>query len=68
MIDKIEISQQVAIALREESGTGDVTAALISEKSRSEAKVISREPAIRGGLAGGYEGGYQLDPKREIEW
>lgn len=68
MIDKTGISQQVTIALQEDIGKGDVTAALISENSRSEAKVISREPAVLCGQAWFNEVFYQLDPKIEIDW
>ena len=68
MIDKTEISRQVAVALQEDIGTGDVTAALIAENSRSKANVVSREPAILCGQAWFNEVFYQLDPKIEIDW
>ena len=56
------------MALQEDIGTGDVTAALISENSRSEAKVLSREPAILCGQAWFDEVFRQLDAKIDIDW
>ena len=41
-----EIRAQVALALAEDIGEGDLTASLIPEQAHSEARVISREPAV----------------------
>ena len=68
MIDKEEISRQVAIALQEDVGPGDATASLISKESISEAKVVSREPAIICGQAWFDEVFHQLDPKINTKW
>jgi len=67
-MDKVEISQQVAIALQEDVGPGDATASLISKESISVAKVISREPAVICGQAWFDEVFRQLDSKIESMW
>ncbi len=58
----------VAIALAEDIGTGDLTAALISEDARSEATVISREKAVLCGTAWFDAVFRQLDSNIEIYW
>ncbi|MFC1666001.1 carboxylating nicotinate-nucleotide diphosphorylase [Pseudomonadota bacterium] len=68
MIARSEISQQVAWALQEDIGTGDITAKLVSADSISEAKVISRQPAILCGQAWFDEVFYQLDKNIKIDW
>lgn len=43
------IREQVQAALREDIGTGDLTAALIPQTAQAEATVICREPAVIAG-------------------
>lgn len=45
------IEQQVADALREDLGTGDITAALVPGGQRGTAQLITREPAVLSGSA-----------------
>lgn len=58
----------VALALAEDVGAGDLTAALIPENARAEATVISREPAILCGGAWFDAVFRQLDANVQIEW
>ena len=58
----------VALALAEDVGAGDLTAALIPEDAQAEAVVISREPAVLCGAAW-FDAVYrQLDSRIHIEW
>jgi len=58
----------VALALAEDVGSGDLTAALIPETAQAEATVISRERAILCGAAWFDAVFRQLDPRIAIEW
>jgi nicotinate-nucleotide pyrophosphorylase (carboxylating) len=58
----------VALALAEDVGGGDLTAALIPEDARAEATVISRERAVLCGAAWFDAVFRQLDPRIHIEW
>jgi nicotinate-nucleotide pyrophosphorylase (carboxylating) len=58
----------VALALTEDVGSGDLTAALIPEDTQAEATVISREPAVLCGAAWFDAVFRQLDPQIAIEW
>lgn len=58
----------VALALAEDVGGGDLTAALIPEDAQAEATVISREPAVLCGAAWFDAVFRQLDPRIHIEW
>ena len=62
------ISRQVAVALAEDLGGGDVTAALVPEKQQVRAQVIAREPAILCGTDWVVETFRQLDPAVRLEW
>ncbi len=62
------IKENVRIALAEDIGTGDLTAALIPILLNAEARVISREPAVICGSAWVNEVFRQLDPSVDIEW
>ena len=68
MIEQHQVSNQVSFALQEDIGTGDVTAQLVAENSISEAKVISRQPAILCGQAWFDEVFCQIDQNIEIDW
>jgi nicotinate-nucleotide pyrophosphorylase (carboxylating) len=63
-----EISQQVALALAEDLGTGDLTAALIPQHTRAQAAVISREQAVVCGRAWFDEVFRQLDTRLSVTW
>lgn len=63
-----DIPETVAIALREDVGTGDSTANLIPADSRITAHVITREPAILCGTAWFDEVFRQLDKTINISW
>lgn len=58
----------VALALAEDVGGGDLTAALIPETARAEATVISREDAVLCGTAWFDAVFRQLDPRVDIDW
>ncbi len=63
-----EIVSQVAQALAEDIGEGDLTAALIPAESYSEARVICREEAVICGCDWFNEVFAQLDKSIHIEW
>lgn len=62
------LSQQVANALNEDIGSGDISAKLIAKKQSACATVICREPAIMCGQAWFNEVFAQLDEQVNIEW
>ncbi len=62
------IEESVNNAIREDVGTGDVTARLIPEDDFSLATVIAREPAVICGVDWFEEVFAQLDPQIFIEW
>jgi nicotinate-nucleotide pyrophosphorylase (carboxylating) len=62
------IAADVARALAEDIGTGDLTAALIDADARARARVVCREQAVLAGSAWAAECFRQLDPDVRIEW
>jgi len=62
------INSQVALALREDLGSGDLTAALIPAGSVASASIIAREKAILCGTDWVAEVFHQVDPDVTIEW
>ncbi len=62
------IRRQVAQALAEDVGSGDLTAALIPADAKARATVISRETAVVCGQAWFDEVFAQLDPAIRVEW
>jgi len=62
------IAEQVRVALAEDVGPGDCTAALIPATAVATAHIISREPAVLSGRAWVDEVYRQLDPDVRIEW
>ena len=58
----------VALALVEDIGSGDLTAALIPESTLAEATVISRENAVLCGAAWFDAVFQQLDPRIHVAW
>ena len=67
VIDQIEIAWAVTQALAEDIGSGDISAALCSDKW-IEATIISRETAILCGQAWFIESFQQLDKNIVIDW
>lgn len=62
------IAEQVGQALREDLGSGDLTAALVPEGAVAEARVISRQDAVLAGQAWFDEVFRQVDADSRIEW
>ncbi len=63
-----DLSEQVSRALREDIGTGDVTARLIPAQAVARARVLCREPAVLCGGAWFDETFRQLDPAVQVRW
>ncbi|QQS54010.1 MAG: carboxylating nicotinate-nucleotide diphosphorylase [Candidatus Competibacteraceae bacterium] len=63
-----DLNPNVALALAEDVGDGDLTAALIPEHAQAEATVISRETAILCGTAWFDAVFRQLDPRIATDW
>lgn len=62
------IADNVRVALAEDIGSGDLTAALIPVDAQAEAYVISREAAVICGRAWVDEVFRQLDTRVQVEW
>jgi nicotinate-nucleotide pyrophosphorylase (carboxylating) len=63
-----DLTEQVAAALREDVGSGDVTADLVPVTQRVTGKVITREDAIVCGRPWVTETFRQLDPTIRLTW
>lgn len=63
-----DLVQQVATALREDVGGGDVTARLIPESQHVRGEVVSREAAVICGAPWVTETYRQLDPRVVLGW
>jgi nicotinate-nucleotide pyrophosphorylase (carboxylating) len=63
-----DLPQQVAAALAEDIGSGDLTAALIAEGATARAKVITREAAIICGIPYVEASFLQIDARVRFEW
>ena len=63
-----DLQQQVARALAEDIGTGDVTAELVPATQRVNGKVITREAAVLCGRPWVTETFRQLDPNVRVTW
>lgn len=63
-----DLSDQVARALAEDVGTGDLTAALVPAARAGRATVITREAAVLCGRPWVDEVFRQLDPSVRVEW
>jgi nicotinate-nucleotide pyrophosphorylase (carboxylating) len=71
LIKKVEpaiIARQVAAALAEDLGAGDVTAALVPASQQVRAQIIAREPAVLCGTDWAEATFQQLDPAIRLEW
>ena len=62
------IVSAVAYSLKEDLGSGDITAELISELVTADAEVMSRESAVICGIEWFNEVYHQLDPEVDIHW
>jgi len=63
-----DIASEVARALAEDIGSGDVTAALVPARQRARATLITREAIVLCGTAWVDETYRQLDPSIAIHW
>jgi nicotinate-nucleotide pyrophosphorylase (carboxylating) len=63
-----DLAQQVEAALREDLGSGDVTASLVPAAQRVRGSVVSREQAVLCGRAWADETFRQLDSKVQLTW
>jgi nicotinate-nucleotide pyrophosphorylase (carboxylating) len=63
-----DLPQQVARALAEDVGAGDLTAALIAADRLGRAAVITREPATVCGIPYVEASFSQVDPRVKLEW
>ena len=63
-----DLADQVGAALREDIGSGDVTAALVPAAQQVRGRVITREPAVLCGVAWVNETFRQLDPAVRLTW
>lgn len=63
-----DLPEQVAAALREDIGSGDVTAQLVPEGQRVRGRVISREDAVLCGRPWAEETFRRLDPGIRLTW
>jgi nicotinate-nucleotide pyrophosphorylase (carboxylating) len=71
LIERLQVdgvARQVAAALAEDVGAGDVTAALVPAAQSARARVIAREPAILCGTDWVDATFGQLDPSIRLEW
>ncbi|HEY5101528.1 MAG TPA: hypothetical protein VII70_02000, partial [Steroidobacteraceae bacterium] len=64
----IDVAAQVACALAEDIGAGDVTAALIPAEQRVRGRIVTREDAVLCGTAWAEETFHQLDPAVRLSW
>jgi nicotinate-nucleotide pyrophosphorylase (carboxylating) len=67
-LDSTLIARQVAAALAEDLGGGDVTAALVPPSQQVHARIVVREPAILCGTDWVTETFKQLDPAVRLDW
>jgi nicotinate-nucleotide pyrophosphorylase (carboxylating) len=63
-----DLARQVEAALREDLGSGDVTAGLVPAAQRVRGSVVSREEAVLCGRAWADETFRQLDNKVQLTW
>ena len=63
-----DLPDQVSRALREDIGSGDITAALIPSAQQAQARVLCREAAVICGAPWFDETFRQLDPAVRVDW
>jgi nicotinate-nucleotide pyrophosphorylase (carboxylating) len=67
-LDSQLIARQVAAALAEDVGSGDVTAALVPSQQQVRAHIVAREPAVLCGTQWVAETFRQLDGSIQLDW
>jgi len=67
-VDSDIVARQVAAALAEDLGAGDLTAALVPASQQVRAQILAREPAILCGTDWAEATFKQLDPSITFEW
>ena len=67
-MNDLHLKNAIQQSLEEDIGTGDITAALISEDVIADAEVVSREPAIVCGIPWFNEVYRQIDDDVRIQW
>ncbi len=67
-VDATVIQANVAAALAEDVGSGDITAALISADTQAAARIITREDGVLCGRAWVDEVFAQVDPTIRVNW
>jgi nicotinate-nucleotide pyrophosphorylase (carboxylating) len=63
-----DLAEQVARALHEDIGSGDVTARLIAANAEARAQVLCKETAVLCGTAWFDETFRQLEPRVQVRW
>jgi nicotinate-nucleotide pyrophosphorylase (carboxylating) len=63
-----DLENQVETALREDVGSGDVTAALVPEAQQVHGSVVTREEAVLCGRPWAAETFRRLDPRVQLNW
>lgn len=63
-----QIASNVRIALAEDIGTGDVSAALVPADDLATARVICRQATVVAGTAWFEQSFHQLDPEIQVQW
>ncbi|PJD94962.1 MAG: nicotinate-nucleotide diphosphorylase (carboxylating) [Legionella sp.] len=66
--DLMQVRVDVARALAEDIGSGDVTASLLPEQLMVDAEIISREPMLLCGQQWVEEAFHQIDSTVELQW
>jgi nicotinate-nucleotide pyrophosphorylase (carboxylating) len=68
VLNSKQIAAQVAAALHEDVGSGDVTARLVPAAQAARGTVVTREEAVLCGRAWAVETFRQLDPAIQLKW
>ena len=66
--DADTVKRNVAAALAEDVGSGDVSAELIDEEAHARARIVTREPGVLCGRAWAEETCRQVDPAIRLDW
>ena len=66
--DAETVRRNVADALREDLGTGDINAELIAPSTRAVARIVTRDPGVLCGQPWVTEACRQVDPSLELRW
>ena len=66
--DADTVKRNVAAALAEDVGSGDLSADLIDEKAHARARIVTREPGVFCGRPWAVETCRQVDPAIRLDW